>query len=116
MLREVCTLDEGAPSVTEMSVIYQSDSVSLVKLSPLTGRTHQLRVHMAYLGHPLLGDELYGVEDDFPRHALHACALEFPAPQTGERVVVHAPLPDDMRERIAMLGEEAIALVQKEKL
>lgn len=114
MLREVCSLEQGAPSVTRMSVIYQSNDVSLVKLTPMTGRTHQLRVHMAHLGHPLLGDELYGIEDDFPRHALHAFTLEFPAPKTGERVFVRAPLPEDMQKRIALLGEEATVLAQKE--
>ncbi len=114
MLREVCSPDEGALSVTDVNVIYQSDDVSLVKLTPLTGRTHQLRVHMAHLGHPLLGDELYGIPDDFPRHALHACTLAFPAPQTGERVLVRAPLPEDMRERIVLLGEEAVELAKKE--
>ncbi len=115
MLREVCSLEEGAPSITEVSTVYQSDSVSLVKLTPLTGRTHQLRVHMAHRGHPLLGDELYGVADDFPRHALHACTLEFPAPQTGERILVRAPLPEDMQRRITLLGEEAAALAQREE-
>ncbi len=115
MLREVCAPDEGALGVTDVAVIRAADDVSLVKLTPLTGRTHQLRVHMAHLGHPLLGDELYGIPDDFPRHALHACALEFPAPQTGERVVVRAPLPEDMRERILLLGEEAAQIAQREE-
>lgn len=115
MLREVCSLDKGALSITEMSVICQNDDVSLVKLTPLTGKTHQLRVHMAHLGHPLLGDELYGIEDDFPRHALHACSLEFPAPHTGERILVHAPLPEDMQKRILLLGKEAVEFAQKEE-
>lgn len=114
MLREVCALEEGARSVTDMQVLFADDGLSLVKLIPQTGRTHQLRVHMAHLGHPLLGDELYGIPDDFPRHALHAWTLEFPAPQTGERIFVRAPLPDDMRERILLLGREAAELAQRE--
>jgi 23S rRNA pseudouridine1911/1915/1917 synthase len=114
MLREVCDPEEGARSVTDMQVLFADDGLSLVKLAPQTGRTHQLRVHMAHLGHPLLGDELYGIPDDFPRHALHAWTLEFPAPQTGERIFVRAPLPDDMRERILLLGREAAELAQRE--
>jgi 23S rRNA pseudouridine1911/1915/1917 synthase len=114
MLREVCDPEEGARSVTDMQVLFADDGLSLVKLIPQTGRTHQLRVHMAHLGHPLLGDELYGIPDDFPRHALHAWTLEFPAPQTGERIFVRAPLPDDMRERILLLGREAAELAQRE--
>ena len=114
MLREVCAPDEGALCISDMKVLFASDALSLVKLTPLTGRTHQLRVHMAYLGHPLLGDELYGIPDDFPRHALHACTLEFPAPQTGERILVRAPLPEDMRTRLCLLGREAEEIAQRE--
>ena len=115
ILREVCSAEEGAISITEMHVICRTDEVSLVKLVPLTGRTHQLRVHMAHLGHPLLGDELYGIADDFPRHALHARTLEFPAPQTGERIFLRAPLPQDMLDRIVLLGEEAAELAKNEE-
>ena len=115
ILREVCTTDEGALSVTEMSVICATDEVSLVKLVPLTGRTHQLRVHMAHLGHPLLGDELYGIADDFPRHALHARTLELPDPRTGERIFVRAPLPEDMLQRISLLGKEVADLAKNEE-
>ena len=115
ILREVCPTDEGDISVTEMSVICATERFSLVKLVPLTGRTHQLRVHMAHLGHPLLGDELYGIADDFPRHALHARTLEFPDPKTGERVFVRAPLPQDMLQRISLLGKEVAELAQNEE-
>ena len=115
ILREVCAADEGALSVTEMHVICATDEASLVKLVPLTGRTHQLRVHMAHLGHPLLGDELYGIADDFPRHALHARTLELPDPQTGERIFVRAPLPEDMLQRISLLGKEVADLAKNEE-
>ena len=113
--REVCAPDEGELAITDVTPLATGEAVSLVRLTPHTGRTHQLRVHMAYLGHPLLGDDLYGIEDDFPRHALHASLLEFPVPQTGERVRVLAPIPEDMLQRIALLGEEAIALAQTEE-
>lgn len=113
--REVCAKDEGELAVTDVTPLVAGENFSLVRLTPHTGRTHQLRVHMAHLGHPLLGDELYGIPDDFPRHALHARGLEFPVPQTGERVRVFAPLPEDMWERLALLGREALILAQAEE-
>ena len=113
--REVCEIGEGELAVTEVIPLAACAEFSLVRLIPHTGRTHQLRVHMAHLGHPLLGDELYGIADDFPRHALHARHLEFPVPQTGERVLVSAPIPKDMLQRISLLGKEALALAQTEE-
>ena len=115
ILREVCAKEEGELAVTEVIPLAACAEFSLVHLIPHTGRTHQLRVHMAHLGHPLLGDELYGIADDFPRHALHARHLEFPVPQTGERVLVSAPIPEDMLQRISLLGREALALAQTEE-
>ena len=113
--REVCAKEEGELAITDVKPLAAGEHFSLVRLTPHTGRTHQLRVHMAYLGHPLLGDDLYGIPDDFPRHALHACGLEFPAPRVGERIRVFAPLPEDMLQRIALLGKEAMALAQREE-
>ena len=71
---------------------------SLVKLLPQTGRTHQLRVHMAHIGHPLVGDWLYGTEDKalITRPPLHSSRLRFTHPLTGEVVELTAPLPKDM--------------------
>ena len=72
---------------------------ALVRVWIATGRTHQIRVHMAFIGHPLLGDLLYGgtgnEESAFARAALHASVLRFPQPFTGRLVEVHAPLPED---------------------
>lgn len=113
--REVCEKEEGELAVTEVIPLATDGKVTLVRLIPHTGRTHQLRVHMAYLGHPLLGDELYGIPDDFSRHALHAREMEFPASQGGARVRVLAPVPADMLQRIALLGKEATALAQAEE-
>ena len=113
--REVCPCDEGEIAITDVMPLAVGEEFSLVRLTPHTGRTHQLRVHMAHLGHPLLGDELYGIPDDFSRHALHARGLSFPVPQTLERACVFAPIPQDMMQRIALLGKEAIALAQKEE-
>ena len=64
-----------------------------------TGRTHQIRVHMAHIGHPLLGDFLYGQEDRdlIPRAALHSVRLALRHPITGQEMTFTAPLPEDMR-------------------
>lgn len=115
IIREVCEVGEGELAITDVTPLAAGEDFSLVHLAPQTGRTHQLRVHMAHLGHPLLGDELYGISDDFPRHALHARAMEFPVPQTGERTRVLAPVPEDMMQRIALLGKEALVLAQREE-
>ena len=89
---------DGAPSVTEYTVLSVQDGLSLLRLVPHTGRTHQLRVHMAYIGHPLLGDWLYGKQDDrIHRPALHAAELAFIHPLTKQTIHLTSPLPEDMR-------------------
>ena len=71
-----------------------------MRLRPETGRTHQLRVHMAYLGHPLAGDWLYGTEDKnlIARPALHSYELWFTQPITGQELHFTAPIPQDMQQ------------------
>lgn len=95
-----CVRDDGLPSRTEYEVLAQSDALSFLRLAPQTGRTHQLRVHMAALGHPLAGDWLYGTEDPalIARPALHSHELWFTQPVTGEALHFTAPLPADMAE------------------
>ncbi len=82
--------------------------VTLAEVSPETGRTHQIRVHFKYLNHPVLGDALYGgrktsIRDRrvVTRLMLHAHRLEFTHPQSGERLVFEAPIPDDMKRILA---------------
>ena len=89
---------DGAPTVSHYEVLAKGNGLSLLALRPETGRTHQLRVHMAHLGCPLAGDWLYGTEDPelIPRPALHSYQLALVHPVTGERVAVSAPLPEDM--------------------
>ncbi|MDY5613186.1 RluA family pseudouridine synthase [Dysosmobacter sp.] len=89
---------DGLPAVSHYEVLAKQGGLSLVKLVPETGRTHQLRVHMASTGHPLAGDWLYGTEDPalIPRPALHSCALTLTHPVTGEVLHLTAPLPEDM--------------------
>ena len=93
-----CVRDDGQPAVTEYEVLSSSGGRALVRLLPYTGRTHQLRVHMAHIGHPLVGDWLYGTEDKtlIARPTLHSYRLRFTHPLTGEVAEITAPLPEDM--------------------
>jgi len=90
---------DGAPSRSVYRVLGVYGNRSLVSLTPLTGRTHQLRVHMAYLGHPMTGDFLYGTEDPqlISRPALHSAELVLTHPLTGEKMRWTEPLPEDMQ-------------------
>ena len=86
---------------TFYEVIERFDRTSYLRLSPRTGRTHQLRVHMAHLNHPILADRLYGGDRpegrELPirRQALHARSLEVTHPVTGKAIRFEAPLPED---------------------
>lgn len=92
-----CVTEQGKYSLTEYQVLVAGDRYSLVCCRPCTGRTHQIRVHMSYIGHPLAGDTLYGGEDtDIARHALHCAVIWFDDPLTGQRRRVDSPLPPDM--------------------
>ena len=99
IVREVCDECEGADrAITEYRVIYRSDRYTVVEAEPKTGRTHQLRVHFAHLGAPIVGDDLYGDASEYiDRHALHSHSLTLVQPTSGEPLAVRAPLPDDMR-------------------
>lgn len=76
----------GKPAVTEWQVLSREAAATRLALQPLTGRTHQLRVHLAAIGHPILGDALYGDERSAPRLLLHASELRFAHPRTRERL------------------------------
>ena len=94
-----CVRADGLPSLTEYETLQVNDRFTLLRLRPQTGRTHQLRVHMAYLGHPLAGDWLYGTEDKtlIARPALHSYELWFTQPVTGQELHFTAPIPQDMQ-------------------
>lgn len=109
ILRETCDTSEGDLAETHAMPLAFGQGLTLLRLTPRTGRTHQLRVHMTHIGHPLLGDELYGEADGFARHALHAATLSFPSPVDGTRVSVCAPLPEDMRAVCERMGWEVTA-------
>lgn len=88
----------GDPAVTHYKVLQETNGHSLVSLLLETGRTHQIRVHMKYLGYPLIGDHLYNPDmAHIRRHALHAHSLHFIQPITGEPLTFCVPLPNDMR-------------------
>ena len=97
-----CVAPDGLPSRTEYEVLSYHGELTLLRLAPRTGRTHQLRVHMASLGHPLAGDWLYGTEDRalIARPALHSYALWFTHPLTHTALHFTAPLPEDMERLI----------------
>jgi 23S rRNA pseudouridine1911/1915/1917 synthase len=114
---------DGLPAVTRYRVLRRFAAHALVEARPETGRQHQIRVHMAVLGHPIVGDKLYaagealfmrscdeGVTpellarfDNLPRHALHAHRLTFPHPTTRAALTVESPLPADLVAYMAAL-------------
>ncbi len=113
----VVAADKGREAVTEYTVLkyYQDERTSgdapftLVRVSPKTGRTHQIRVHLAYIGHPIVGDRVYGHRKQrlpLSRHFLHAGYLRFKRPRDREWVEVEAELPDDLQRVLGMLTEE----------
>ena len=97
--RQVVCHDTGKPSLTHYRVVGGTHvegvgTLTRIALAPVTGRTHQLRVHLASLGCPIAGDPFYGVDGDpAPRMMLHACQLDFAHPFTGERLSFASPVP-----------------------
>jgi 23S rRNA pseudouridine1911/1915/1917 synthase len=90
--------DEAKEARTFYRVLGRFKDYTAVELLPETGRTHQLRVHMSYLGHPILGDAVYGRKTNFSRLALHAKDLGFEHPATKEHVEFSSPLPAEMKK------------------
>lgn len=92
--------ERGQQSITHYNVIQSFTLGELVRLTLETGRTHQIRVHMAYMGHPLYGDSLYGEKEEeyIKRQALHAYKLSFPHPRSREIISIETDIPDDMKQ------------------
>lgn len=87
----------GENAITHYNVIKTSTCFSLVHFVLETGRTHQIRVHSAYIGHPIIGDTLYGSSSELiNRQALHAYKITFTHPITKEKIILEADLPKDM--------------------
>jgi 23S rRNA pseudouridine1911/1915/1917 synthase len=103
---------QGKNAVTHYRLLEHFGKASLIECRLETGRTHQIRVHMSHIHHPLLGDKLYGgnVASLFHRQALHACRLRLIHPRSGEEMTFDAPLPEDMQTLLKTLragAEEA---------
>jgi len=97
--------EDGQDAVTHFNVLRELKDASYVQLKLETGRTHQIRVHMSYIGHPLLGDDLYGGSKDWmDRQALHARYLSFPHPRTKKIMSFKSELPADMTKTLNKLS------------
>lgn len=96
--RRVSPSGQSATTHYEVLKVFKKDGLTLVKCWLDTGRTHQIRVHMSHIGHPIVGDTLYGGNANHPRVMLHAAKLEFNHPLTLEELVIYAPFPNDFPE------------------
>jgi len=103
--------ERGRPAVTHYTVLERLGEATLVACRLETGRTHQIRVHMSHLGHPILGDPVYGRArvPELRRQALHAARLEFTHPRTGARVACAAPIPQDFARLLERLRSDHAA-------
>jgi 23S rRNA pseudouridine1911/1915/1917 synthase len=118
---KMCTAPEedgGLPASTKFKKLSQHGDFALMECRPKTGRQHQIRVHLESAGHPIVGDKLYGLDEDeafrfferqfisaeaqakllLPRHALHACWIRFTHPATGDKMEFHCDLPQELRD------------------
>ena len=118
MKRIVCEKDEtGAMyALTRYKRVASNELFSAVLANPVTGRTHQLRVHFTSLGHPLCGDTLYGYPSaDISRQALHAYRLTFFHPATGRQMKVSAPIPQDIAALYETAFDKKLPSMKEEK-
>lgn len=96
-----CVSQNGNRAITEVTLLKNFDNYSSVKCNLKTGRTHQIRVHLSYIGHPILGDDLYGKKSEFVnRQALHAYMVNFIHPITKNKMEIMAELPEDIKKLI----------------
>jgi 23S rRNA pseudouridine1911/1915/1917 synthase len=105
----IVSAQHGRAAVTEYKVLEQFHEHTLVEAHPLTGRTHQLRLHFAYLRCPIAGDTIYGRRNptvQLRRHFLHAARLSFTLPGSGEAVQFEAPLPPELRRVLRTLADQ----------
>lgn len=113
-LSRVAVVSGGRDARTQLTVVWHGRDTSLVELTLETGRTHQIRVHLSAIGHPIVGDEVYGVPyGGLERPFLHATALAFEHPTRPGRVEVTSELPEDLGELAARARTEAILRVDE---
>ena len=108
--KKMAVVAGGRPAVTHWEVIARYAGVTHVRCRLETGRTHQIRVHMAYIGHPILGDTVYGAKKSvagLTGQCLHAVGLRFIHPRTGQAVELHCPLPQEFQEQLRKLEKRA---------
>lgn len=106
--RKMTVCEDGKPSITHFEVVKRYVGVTDLLLQLETGRTHQIRAHMTYIGHPPLGDPLYSSRKKtygLEGQALHSCSIEFIHPRTGERIYFEAPLPKYYEDVLSTLDE-----------
>ena len=104
--KKMAVVPTGRRAVTHWEVVARYSGVTHLRCRLETGRTHQIRVHMAYIGHPILGDTVYGVKKPVPGltgQCLHATGLRFVHPRTGETVELHCPLPEEFTRMLEKL-------------
>ena len=99
----MAVVESGKPALTDFELLQAAANGCWVRATLQTGRTHQIRVHMAHIGHPLAGDVLYGgaATAALSRQGLHAYRLAFAHPATGEALEFHAPIPQDLQQALA---------------
>lgn len=117
---KMAVIGQGRQAITHYKIKKQYDDYTLLNVSLMTGRTHQIRVHLAYINHSVVGDQLYSgrmrlplnasehlrtVLQQFKRQALHACSITFSHPLTNEELTFKAPLPDDFELLLNVLDE-----------
>ena len=104
-IRMTTRLARGRTALTEFQVLHRYDKFTLIEVRIGTGRTHQIRVHLASIGHPVVGDKLYGAPaSTLGRYFLHAGSIAFTSPANNERVTVRAPLPVDLESHLGTLA------------
>ncbi len=99
----MAVVESGKPALTDFELLQAAANGCWVRATLQTGRTHQIRVHMAHIGHPIAGDVLYGgaATAALSRQGLHAYRLAFAHPATGEALEFHAPIPQDLQQALA---------------
>ena len=108
--KKMAVVPTGRRAVTHWEVVARYPGVTHLRCRLETGRTHQIRVHMAYIGHPLLGDTVYGAKKPVPGltgQCLHATGLRFVHPRTGEPVELHCPLPPEFTAMLQKLQNKS---------